>query len=126
MAEFGRGFAEKNLRRMMQFAEVFPDPLIVAALLRQLGWTHFTLLIPIRDGLKRDFYAEMCRVERWSTRTLRQKIDSMLFERTALSKKPDQLIRAGTRCTAGGRYADARSRFSRSLPTGFSRAKRHL
>ena len=92
-AEFGRGFAEKNLRRMMQFAEVFPDPLIVAALLRQLGWTHFTLLIPIRDGLKRDFYAEMCRVERWSTRTLRQKIDSMLFERTALSKKPDQLIR---------------------------------
>lgn len=66
MAEFGRGFAEKNLRRMMQFAEVFPDPLIVAALLRQLGWTHFTLLIPIRDGLKRDFYAEMCRVERWS------------------------------------------------------------
>ena len=93
MAEFGRGFAEKNLRRMMQFAEVFPDPLIVAALLRQLGWTHFTLLIPIRDGLKRDFYAEMCRVERWSTRTLRQKIDSMLFERTALSKKPDQLIR---------------------------------
>ena len=43
--EFGRGFAEKNLRRMMQFAELFPDEKIVAALLRQLGWTHFTLLM---------------------------------------------------------------------------------
>jgi predicted nuclease of restriction endonuclease-like (RecB) superfamily len=92
-AEFGPGFAEKNLRRMVQFTEVFPDKAIVAALLRQLGWTHFTLLIPLKDDLKRDFYAEMCRMERWSTRTLRQKIDGMLYERTALSKKPDQLIR---------------------------------
>jgi predicted nuclease of restriction endonuclease-like (RecB) superfamily len=92
-AEFGRGFAEKNLRRMVQFAEAFPDPEIVAALRRQLGWTHFKTLIPLNDSLKRDFYAEMCRVENWSTRTLQQKIQSMLFERTALSKKPDKLIR---------------------------------
>ncbi|WP_255672379.1 PDDEXK nuclease domain-containing protein [Corallococcus sp. AS-1-6] len=90
---YGRGFGEKNLRRMVQFATVFPDPQIVAALLRQLGWTHFTLLIPLNDPLKREFYAEMCRVERWSTRELRQKIDSMLFERTALSRKPEELIR---------------------------------
>jgi predicted nuclease of restriction endonuclease-like (RecB) superfamily len=93
VAEFGRGFGEKNLHRMVQFAEAFPDPEIVAALLRQLGWTHFTMLIPMRDALQRDYYPEMCRVERWSTRTLRQKIDGMLYERTALSKKPDQLIR---------------------------------
>ena len=92
-AELGRGFGEKNLRRMVQFAETFPDAEIVAAVLRQLGWTHFTLLIPMQDALKRDFYAEMCRVERWSTRALRQKIDGMLYERTALSRKPDQLIR---------------------------------
>ena len=91
--EFGRGFGEKNLRRMVQFVEQFPDVPIVAALLRQLGWTHFTMLLPISDPLKRDFYAEMCRVERWSTRTLRGKIDGMLFERTALSKKPKELIR---------------------------------
>jgi hypothetical protein len=91
--EFGRGFGEKNLRRMVQFVEQFPDIKIVAALLRQLGWTHFTMLLPISDPLKRDFYAEMCRVERWSTRTLRGKVDSMLFERTALSKKPKELIR---------------------------------
>jgi len=92
-ARHGRGFGEKNLRRMVQFAEVFLDPEIVAALLRQLGWTHFTLLIPIKDPLKRDFYAEMCRLERWSTRELRQRLDGMLYERTVLSKKPEELIR---------------------------------
>ena len=89
--DFGRGFSEKNLRRMIQFAEAFPDEEIVAALRRQLGWTHFKAIIPIADPLKRDFYAEMCRIERWSTRTLEKKIDSMLFERTALSKKPTRL-----------------------------------
>jgi predicted nuclease of restriction endonuclease-like (RecB) superfamily len=91
--EFGRGFAEKNLRRMVQFAEVFPDRKIVVSLLRQLSWSHFLPLIPMADPLKRDFYAEMCRMERWSVRTLRKKIGSMLFERTAISKKPDKLIR---------------------------------
>lgn len=90
---FGRGFGEKNLRRMVQFVETFPDAEIVAALLRQLSWTHFTILMPLKDPLKREFYAEMCRVERWSTRTLRAKIDSMLYERTALSRKPEKLIR---------------------------------
>jgi predicted nuclease of restriction endonuclease-like (RecB) superfamily len=89
--EFGRGFGEKNLRRMMQFAEQFPDEQIVAALLRQLGWTHFTLLLPIKDSVRREFYAEMCRIERWNTRTLQKKIQSMLFERTALSRRPEQL-----------------------------------
>lgn len=92
--EFGRGFGEKNLRRMIQLAEVFPDEKIVVALIRQLSWTHFLRLIPIADPLKRDFYAEMCRMEKWNTRTLEKKIGGMLFERTALSKKPDKLIRA--------------------------------
>lgn len=65
--EFGRGFSEKNLRRMMQFAEVFPDESIVASLRRQLGWTHFKAIIPIAVSLRRDFYAEMCRIEKWNT-----------------------------------------------------------
>ena len=91
--EFGRGFGEKNLRRMVQFAETFPDAEIVATLWRQLGWAHFKSLIPMNDSLKRDFYAEMCRIEGWSTRTLQQKIDGMLYDRTALSTKPDRLIR---------------------------------
>jgi predicted nuclease of restriction endonuclease-like (RecB) superfamily len=91
--EFGRGFSEKNLRRMVQFAETFPNEKIVAALRRQLGWTHFKALIPMDDPLKREFYAEMCRIENWSTRTLEKKIDGMLYERTAISRKTDALIK---------------------------------
>jgi predicted nuclease of restriction endonuclease-like (RecB) superfamily len=93
-AEYGKGFSEKSLHRMVQFADLFPDEQILAALLRQLSWTHFTILIPIKDPVKRDFYAEMCRIERWNYRTLQKKIQSMLFERTALSKKPETLIQA--------------------------------
>jgi predicted nuclease of restriction endonuclease-like (RecB) superfamily len=78
---------------MVRFAEVFPDPKIVSTLMTQLGWSHFVEILSFKDDLKRDFYAEMCRIERWSVRTLRQKIDGMLYERTALSKKPDKLIR---------------------------------
>ena len=89
----GRGFGEKNLRRMVQFAAVFPDPEIVAALRRRLGWAHFKQLSPLKDPLKREFYAEMCRIDGWSTRELAQKIDGMLYERTALSRKPEELIR---------------------------------
>ena len=92
-AEFGRGFSRRNLFNMIRFAEVFPDFRIVQALTAQLGWTHFSLIIYLDDPLKRHFYAEMCRIERWSTRTLEKKIGSMLFERTALSKKPKELIR---------------------------------
>lgn len=91
--EFGQGFAEKSLRRMVQFAEVFPDEQIVATLMRQLTWSHFVELLPLKEPLKRDFYAEMCRIERWNVRTLRAKIGSMLYERTALSKKPESLIK---------------------------------
>jgi predicted nuclease of restriction endonuclease-like (RecB) superfamily len=88
---YGRGFGITNLHRMVKFSSVFPDAKIVAALLQQLGWTHFTILIPINDALKREFYAEMARIEGWSTRDLRERIDSMLYERTALSKKSEAI-----------------------------------
>lgn len=91
--EFGRGFTKRNLFNMVRFAEVFPESKIVHALSAQLGWTHFRQIIYLDDDLKRDFYAEMCRIERWSTRMLEKKIGGMLYERTALSKKPDKLIR---------------------------------
>src|SRR5260370_40299194 len=78
---------------MMQFAEVLPDEEIVVSLIRQLSWTHFIALLPIKNPVQRDFYAELCRVEGWSVSRLRQKIDSILFERTALSRKPEQLAR---------------------------------
>jgi predicted nuclease of restriction endonuclease-like (RecB) superfamily len=90
--DYGRGWEEKQLRRFMQFAELFPDERIVAALRRQLSWTHIKTLIPIQEPLKRDFYVEMCKLERWSSRQLQERVQSMLYERTAISKKPEELI----------------------------------
>ena len=78
---------------MIRFAEVFTDRSIVHSLSGQLSWTHFRYLIYIDDQLAREFYTEMCRLERWSVRTLQEKIRGMLFERTALSKKPEELAR---------------------------------
>ncbi|AKB28171.1 Putative cytoplasmic protein [Methanosarcina siciliae T4/M] len=91
-SEYGNGFSVKNLRRMIQFSEVFPEEIVVT-LLRQLSWSHFLVLVPLKDPLQREFYAEMCRIERWSVRTLRKQIDSMLYERTAISRKPEEVIR---------------------------------
>lgn len=89
--EYDKGFSEKRLRLMIQFSEVFSNEKIIMHLVQRLSWSHFIELIPIKYPIKRNFYAEMCRVENWSVRTLRNKIDSMLFERTALSKKPESL-----------------------------------
>ena len=93
VAEFGDGFSPRNLANMIKFAECFPDERIVPTLSAQLGWSHFVELLSIQDDLKRQFYAEVCRIERWSVRQLREKIGSMLYERTALSKKPVALIK---------------------------------
>ncbi len=91
--EFGKGFSYSALTRMARFAEQFPDERILVSLIQELTWTHFLALLPLKDALTREFYAEMCRVERWSVRALRQKIDGMLFERTALSKNSEEVIR---------------------------------
>ncbi len=90
--EYGRGFSAKSLRHMLRFAGVFPDMDIVSTLSRQLSWSHFQVLIYLDDPLKRDFYCQMVAQERWSVRQLRERKDSMLFERTALSKQPESLI----------------------------------
>jgi predicted nuclease of restriction endonuclease-like (RecB) superfamily len=91
--QYGEGFSTRSLFRMVRFAEAFSDRKIVSTLWTQLGWSHFRELIQLKDPLQRDFYAEMCRLERWSVRTLQKKIGGMLFERTALSKKPEKLVR---------------------------------
>ena len=93
-AEFGQSFSVRGLYRAMQFCQRFPDQEIVSTLSTQLSWSHFMELLPVEDPLARDFYAEMCRVERWDVRTLRQKVGGMLYQRTALSKKPQAVISA--------------------------------
>lgn len=90
--DYGQGFSIRNLARMMKFSELFSDETIIAGLSQQLGWSHFIEIFPLKNPLARDFYAEMCRIERWSVRTLRERIGSQLFERTALSKRPTSLI----------------------------------
>jgi len=91
-AEFGVGFSYPALTRMVRFAEWMTDEHILATLSQELSWSHFIELLPIKDPLARDFYAELCRIERWDVRTLRQKIGGLLFERTALSKKPKAIV----------------------------------
>lgn len=90
--DYGRSFADKNLRRMVQFAATYPEEPIVVTLSRQLSWSHFVALLPLKDPLQRDYYAQMASTERWSVRKLRERIDSMLYERTALSQKPEETI----------------------------------
>jgi predicted nuclease of restriction endonuclease-like (RecB) superfamily len=92
-AEYGRGWSEQQLRHCMRAAEIFPDEAILSAVRRELSWTHLKTLIYIDDPLKRDFYVELCRLERWSSRQLQERIQSMLFERSALSRKPADAIR---------------------------------
>lgn len=84
-ADFGCGFEAKNLRRMIKFANLFPDPQIVASLMRQLTWTHFLEILPLKDANARAYYARVAGEERWSVRHLRQRIDAKDYERSALA-----------------------------------------
>ncbi len=91
--DYGTGFNRSAISRMINFYQEFPDYEKVATLSQQLTWSHFIEILPIKDELKRNFYAAMCKNENWSVRTLRERKKSMLYERTAISKKPDETIK---------------------------------
>ena len=91
-AEYGKGFEKSSVFKMVKFYQEFPEYEKVSTLSQQLTWSHFVELLPIEDELKRDFYAVMCKNENWSVRTLRERKKSMLFERTAISKMPEETI----------------------------------
>jgi predicted nuclease of restriction endonuclease-like (RecB) superfamily len=92
-AEYGRGWGERQLRNCLRFAETFPDETIVHTVCAKLSWSHLRLLAAVDDPFKRDFYTELCRLERWSVRQLQDRMRSLLFERSAISKQPDETIR---------------------------------
>lgn len=93
-SEYGnKGFEERTIRRMMKFAQMFPNLQILTPLLSKLSWSHFLMIMPLKDSLQREFYITMAAAEQWSVRTLQAKIDGMLYERTAISGKPDELIK---------------------------------
>lgn len=91
--EFGQGYSRSGLFRMVRFSKLYPDAQIVATVSRQLSWSHIVSLCQMDEELKRDFYLQMACIEKWSVRTLREKMGSMLFERTALSKHPEEVIK---------------------------------
>lgn len=105
--DFGKGWSERQLRYCVRVAEVFPEADILHTLCSQLSWSHLRLVIQIDAPLKRDFYLEICRVERWSVRQLQERINSLLFERTAISKKPEETIRQDLGPAILGRTAAA-------------------
>ena len=90
---YGSGWGIKHLRHCLNFAEIFTDERIVHTLCSQLSWSHIRLLIYMNDPLKREFYIEICKLEHWSVRQLQERINSMLYERTAISKKPEETIK---------------------------------
>ncbi|MBD2357020.1 DUF1016 domain-containing protein [Tolypothrix sp. FACHB-123] len=90
---YGKGWSERQLNYCVLIAEVFPDREILHTLSAELSWSHLKLIIGIEDPLKREFYIEIAQLERWSVRQLQERINSMLFERTALSRKPEETIR---------------------------------
>ena len=92
--EYGKnGFEPRSIWRMMQFAQYFPDSKIVSAVSTQLAWSHVIEILSLNDGLQREFYITLAASERWSVRRLRKEIDGMLFERTAISGKPEEFIK---------------------------------
>ncbi len=94
--EFGKGWSSRHLHTCLhtclQMADTFPDEAIVHTLCAQLSWSHFKQLTSIAEPLKRDFYAQLTGLHRWSVRELARQIDAMLYERTAMSRKPETEI----------------------------------
>lgn len=92
--EYGRGYGKVNISRMLKFTRLFPNREIVSTLSKQLSWSHFLIICAIDEALKREFYTEMCRIQRWSVRDFKRQIDGMLYERTAISKEPEAVIKS--------------------------------
>jgi predicted nuclease of restriction endonuclease-like (RecB) superfamily len=90
--KFGRGFCFQNVYRMISAYKFFNDFQIFVTVSRKLSWSHLIQIIGLNNEVKREFYITMCINENWSVRTLRERINSALFERTAISKKPDETI----------------------------------
>lgn len=97
--QFGKGFEAKNLRRMMKFAEVFRDSDIVAPLVRQLSWSHFLILLPLKTHEARLFYATQALDGCWSKRELTRQVERKAFERSSIADGKLSL-RSGTESTA--------------------------
>lgn len=82
---FGRGFELASLRRMLQFAQEFPDQEIVATVSRQLSWSHLKELIPLPSEDARRFYIEQTTTKHLAVRDLRKVIARKAWERREIA-----------------------------------------
>lgn len=91
-AEYGRGWSARQLRLCIRFAQTYPEVQIVHTLCAKLSWSHLRLLAALDDAIQRDFYTDLCQLENWSVRQLQERMQSMLFERTVISRQPEETI----------------------------------
>ena len=119
-AEFGSGYSRPNLFRMIRFAEFFADGEIVSTLSRQLSWSHFVEILQLKDPLQRDFYAEMCRIERWNVRTLQGENRRDALRADGAVEEARGAGQAGTGQAPGRGHAHAGPGVSRSVLPGLS------
>ena len=91
--KYGTGWGVGKLKHCVRSAYLFTEEEIGYAVRSQLTWTHLRSLMGVKDELARTFYMEMCRMEHWDTRTLDDKIDTQLYERTAISRRPEEVIK---------------------------------
>lgn len=92
MSKYGRGYSQRNIFKMVKFYEYFKEVEILPTVSAKLSWSHFVEILQIKEAIKRKFYLTMCIHENWSVRVLRERIDSALYERTLISKKPEETI----------------------------------
>jgi len=90
--QYGIGYSYRTLYRMTHFYDCVQDQNILTTVLSKLSWSHILEILKIKEPLKQEFYISMCSSENWSVRELSGRIDSMLFERTAISKLPEKTI----------------------------------
>lgn len=91
--EYGSGWSQRQLFYCIKLAEIFPNKEILHTVCAKLSWSHIRIIINIADPLKREFYTEMCKMENWSVRVFQDRINSLLYERTAISRRPDETIK---------------------------------
>jgi len=113
---FGRGFGYSNLNLIRQFYLTYSDrrPILQSVIGESLtllnipvdrtllqgfvlSWTHYVRLLPLEEQAKRDFYEEEAQRAGWSVRQLDRQINSMLYERIALSRKRGELLKQAER-----------------------------
>lgn len=91
--KFGKGYSYSAITRMIKVAEIFSEEMF-ATLSQTLSWSHFIELATIESETKRYFYQQMCITNHWSVRKLRNSQDAMLYERTAIAKQPEEIIKS--------------------------------